>query len=152
MKAIRRIPSSLLASIVLPLLPHSVSVLRPAVIGLHAQDGGAGGAPVGKLNVPARVMAGLCMTMVSPMYPATAGDSPKAATVKVRVVIWKSGSVSPMRVVSGDPSFEVAAMNAVRLWRYKPYFRDGEAVDVTTEVEVDFVPGRPGGIVTHPKG
>lgn len=151
MKAIRRISSSLVAGVVFPLLPHSVSAMRPAAIELHAQENRAG-APVGKLNVPARVMAGLCMTMVSPMYPQTAGNSPKTEIVIVRVIIWKSGSVTPMRVLSGDSSFEAAAMNAVRLWQYRPYFRDGEPVDVTTEVEVDFVPGRPGGVVTHPRG
>ena len=90
------------------------------------------------------------MTMVSPVYPQTA-ESAMASTVVVRVVIWKTGSVSPMSVVSGKQALEDAAMNAVRQWRYQPFIRDGETVDVTTEVDVDFVPGRPGGIVTHPK-
>jgi protein TonB len=88
--------------------------------------------------------------MVSPNYPQTTEDSPKASTVIVRVVVWKSGNVSPMQVVSGPPSFQAEAMNTVRLWRYKPYTRDGEPLDVTTEIQVNFDPTKRGGTVTHP--
>lgn len=153
MKTIEGIRGAVLASIVIPLMPHSAGALRPAAArpasGLYMQESGAG-APLGKLNVPSKVMGGHCITMVSPSFPQTADDAPKASTVLVRVVIWKSGNVTPMRVVSGDPALETEAMNAVRLWRYKPYFRDGEAVDVTTDIQVDFDPAKPGGVVTHP--
>ena len=105
---------------------------------------------LGKLNVAPEVMEGHCITKVSPIYPQTDGISRRRATVVVRVVIWKSGSVSPVRVVSGDTSLEAEATNAVRLWRYKPFVRDGEPIDVTTDIHVDFDPQKPGGIVTHP--
>jgi protein TonB len=88
--------------------------------------------------------------MVSPHYPQNAGGLPTASAVIVRVVIWKSGSVSPMRALSGPPSLQDEAMNTVRLWRYKPFARDGEALDVTTDIRVDFDPAKPGGVVTHP--
>jgi hypothetical protein len=41
-------------------------------------------------------------------------------------------------------------MNTVRLWRFKPFARDGEPLDVTTDVRVEFDPAKPGGVVTHP--
>jgi protein TonB len=145
--------SLLLASMVFPPVPGTAGAMRPSAIRaagyLYLQESGAG-APLGKLNVPSKMMEGHCITMVSPSFPATAGDVPKASTVLVRVVIWKSGSVTPMRVVSGAPALETEAMNVVRLWRYKPYSRDGEAVDVTTDIEVNFDPAKPGGVVTHP--
>jgi TonB family protein len=151
MKAMRGMHRLIVAGIALSLtLPASalqLAAMRPAG-GLYLQESGAG-APLGKLNVPADVMAGHCVTMVSPIYPAAAGDSPMAATVMVRVVIWKSGDVSPMRVVSGPASLEDEAMNTVRRWHYKPFVRDGEPIDVTTEIRVNFDPGKPGGIVTH---
>jgi TonB family protein len=107
------------------------------------------GASLGKFNVPAETMAGHCLTMVSPQYPKT--EEPlKASTVVLRVVISKSGTVSPVRVVSGEPSLETEAMNAVRLWRYKPFMRDDEPIDVSTDIRVDFDPAKRGGLVTHP--
>jgi hypothetical protein len=38
----------------------------------------------------------------------------------------------------------------VRLWRYKPFAENGEALDVTTDVRVNFDPTMPGGLVSHP--
>ena len=107
------------------------------------------GASLGRLNVPAETMAGHCLTMVSPQYPQ-AGPPLKPSTVVVRVVISKSGTVAPVRVVSGEPSLETEAMNAERLWRYKPFMRDDEPIDVSTDIRVDFDPAKRGGIVTHP--
>jgi TonB family protein len=153
MKQIRCIRSLLLASVVFALRPDSASAMGPSAIrsagALYLQDSGAG-APLGKLNVSPGVMAGHCITMVSPTYPPTAGDSPTASTVVVRVVIWKSGTVSPMRVISGPSTLQDEAMNTVRLWKYKPFDRDGEPIDVTTDIRVDFDPAKPGGVVTHP--
>jgi periplasmic protein TonB len=108
------------------------------------------GVSQGKFNVSADVMAGHCITMVSPNYRQTAGDLLEASFVIVRVVVSKSGTVSPVRAISGPPALQAEAMNAVRLWRYKPFLREGEPLDVTTDVRVDFTPGKPGGIVSHP--
>ena len=104
---------------------------------------------MGKLKASPAVMAGHCLTMVSPAYPPTAGDSPTAAIVVVRVVIWKSGNVTPLRAISGPQELQDEAMNTVRLWRYKPYARDGGPLDVTTDIQVEFDPAKPGGVDTH---
>lgn len=153
MKQIRYIRSLLLASVLFPLLPGSTSALSSSSIrwpGDPYLQESAAGAPLGKLNVPAAVMAGHCLTMVSPTYPSTVGDSPTAAIVIVRVVIWKSGSVTPLRAISGPQELQDEAMNTVRLWRYKPYARDGGPLDVTTDIQVEFNPAKPGGVITHP--
>jgi TonB family protein len=152
MKQIRCIRSLVLASMVFPLLPDSASAMSPSAIrsrgGLYLQEGGA--TPLGKLNIPARMMASRCITMVSPTYPQMTENSRTPSTVIVRVVIWKSGSVSPLQVISGQSALQAAAMSAVRGWEYKPFDRDGEPLDVTTDISVDFDPAKPGGIVTHP--
>jgi TonB family protein len=93
-----------------------------------------------------------CTTKVSQRFQQIAAAERVPATVVVRVLVSTSGNVTPLRAVSGQPAFQAEAMNAVRLWHYKPYFReDGEAIEVTTDATVDFVPGRPAGMVTHPK-
>lgn len=102
------------------------------------------------LNVPAETMANRCITMVSPLYPYAAAKAAKPESIVLQAVISKSGRVSPVRLVSGSEQLEGEAMNAVRLWRYKPYMRNGEPVDVTTQIVVQFNPASPGGLVTHP--
>jgi TonB family protein len=142
----------LAAGVVLSFLPYPASAIRPSAISsaiaLHLQESGTG-APLGKLNVPAEMMARQCTTMVSPSYPQSMMNDAQSYTVFVRVVIWKSGNVSPMRVISGPLSLQDEAMKAVRLWRYRPYIRDEEPLDVTTDVKVNFVPGK-SGVVSHP--
>jgi TonB family protein len=141
------------ASILVVFLPGPAKAMRPTAIrsaGAYYFQGNGAGAASGKLNVPPEKMAALCITMVSPIYPTMSGDTQMASTVVVRAVISKSGVVSPMRLVSGLPALQAAAMNAVRLWRYKPFTQDGEPIDVTTDIRVDFVPGKPGGMVSHP--
>jgi len=149
----RGLCSAPIAIVAFSLLAKQASAMRPAAIrtagAYYLQESGAG-APLGKLNVPPQVMEGHCTTMVSPTYPQGDGVSRGPSTVVVRVVVWKSGSVYPMRVVSGDTSLEAQAMDAVRLWHYKPFLRDGDPIDVTTDIRVDFDPEKPGGVVTHP--
>jgi protein TonB len=108
------------------------------------------GTSQGKVSVSPQVMAGRCITIVSPNYPQIAGSLSEVSFVVVRVVVSRTGSVSPVRAISGPPSLQAEAMDAVRLWRYKPFLREGEPLDVTTDVRVDFNPGKPGGIVSHP--
>ena len=90
--------------------------------------------------------------MVSPNYPQLTAQHQQAGVVVVQADISRSGRVSPVRAVSGPPALQAEAMNAVRLWRYKPYLRDGAAVEVTTEIVVTFTPGTTGGLITHPNG
>jgi outer membrane biosynthesis protein TonB len=110
------------------------------------------GATVGRLFVPGNVMDGNCTTRVSPRYPSGTAN-PKPATITLRVVIGKSGAVSPMYRISGPPELEAEAMDAVRLWTCKPYMRgkgpDAVPIDVLTDLKATFTPGQPPGTITH---
>ena len=148
---IRGAIAAILIASTLPGTSHGMwgATLHPhSMAGYFQQNGVA--STFGKFHVPTSVMAGHCITMVSPQYPQGLRDTPASATVVVRVVISKSGAVSPVRLLSGQPQFEIAAMDAVRLWRYRPYMQDGEPLEVTTDLRVEFDPGKPGGLVTHP--
>jgi TonB family protein len=147
---IRSLSRLIIAGSMFCVLAGKSHAMTAAAVRFYFQQSGAG-APLGKLVVPPEAMEGQCITKVSPIYPQGDGSSRKKATVVVRVVIWKSGVVSPLRVVSGDGSLGVQAMNAVRLWHYKPFLRDGEAMDVTTDISVDFDPQMQGGMIVHPK-
>jgi len=41
-------------------------------------------------------------------------------------------------VLSGDPVLARAALEAVRQWRYKPYYLDGAPVEIQTQITVNF--------------
>jgi TonB family protein len=119
--------------------------LAPAI----AQESGAG-RPGGRLFVPEAVMAGRCTTIVSPNYPSGHSMPQPTSGVVIRAVIRSSGTVVPMYAVSGPHEFENAAMNAVRLWKFKPYIENDVPVDATTEIRVVFDPAKAGGIISHP--
>jgi TonB family protein len=106
----------------------------------------------GRPEVSAQVMASHCITMVSPHSPQLSASKQGQAVVVLQVAISRLGGVAPLRVLSGPPSLQAEAMDAVRLWRYRPYMRDGVAIDVTTQVPVTFTPGKAAGLVTHPAG
>jgi protein TonB len=94
-------------------------------------------API-SLNVSSGVMAGNLLVKTLPQYPAI----PKAAhiqgTVVLQATISESGSIQNLRVISGHPMLQQAAMDAVRSWRYKPYLLNGEPVEVETTINVVF--------------
>ena len=54
-------------------------------------------------------------------------------------MISKQGLIENLQVLSGHPMLAVAAVNAVRQWRYRPYVLNGQAVEVETEITVNFV-------------
>jgi periplasmic protein TonB len=83
-------------------------------------------------------MAGNLIEKTLPQYPAI----PKAAgiqgTVVLQATISKTGSIHNLRVISGPPMLQQAALDAVRTWRYKPYLLNGEPVEVETTINVVF--------------
>jgi len=75
---------------------------------------------------------------VQPEYPAEAREKKIEGTVKLQVIVRKDGSVTVQSVVEGDPILSPAAIEAVRLWHYEPWQRNGEPIDVQTTIEVIF--------------
>ena len=54
------------------------------------------------------------------------------------VIIAADGSVRDIQVISGHPLLVPAALEAVRLWKYSPTLLNGEPVEVSTQVDVNF--------------
>ena len=73
-----------------------------------------------------------------PQYPAIAKAARIQGIVVLQATISKSGSIQNLRVISGPPMLQQAAMDAVRSWRYKPYLLNGEPVEVETTINVVF--------------
>lgn len=52
--------------------------------------------------------------------------------------IDKDGEIKNLRVVSGPKQLVGAALDAVKKWRYRPFELKGEAVEVETDIRVNF--------------
>jgi TonB family protein len=79
---------------------------------------------------------------VRPSYPAEAKKTKTQGIVKLRFVIMKTGEVGDIQAISGDPVLVIAAMAAVKQWRYAPCRLNGEPVEVKTEIDVPFSPNQ----------
>jgi periplasmic protein TonB len=106
----------------------SVGAGRPAVVKPRAPT----------LNVSWGVMAGYLLAKTLPQYPAIAKAAHIQGIVVLQATISKSGSIQNLRVISGPPMLQQAAMDAVRSWHYKPYLLNGEPVEVETTINVVF--------------
>jgi protein TonB len=76
---------------------------------------------------------------VQPSYPALAKQARVQGTVELRAIISKTGTIENLVVVRGHPMLSGAAIEAVRQWRYRPYLLNNEAVEVETEITVNFL-------------
>jgi TonB family protein len=75
---------------------------------------------------------------VPPTYPPVARQARIQGPVVLDVVIGTDGSVSSATVVSGHPLLVQSALDAVKQWKYEPYVLDGRAVEVRTQITVQF--------------
>jgi protein TonB len=81
---------------------------------------------------------GMLIKQVQPIYPKIAVISHTEGTVLLAAVIDTQGRITQLRALHGHPLLIPAALDAVQLWRYKPYILNGTAVEVETQVSVVF--------------
>ena len=91
-----------------------------------------------KVRVSSGVAQGLLVRQVTPRYPAAARQARVQGTVALQVVIGKDGTVQSLHVLSGPSLLTQAAMDAVKQWRYKPYYLNGAPVEADTQINVNF--------------
>lgn len=73
------------------------------------------------------------------MLPATRSWLAGRVSAAIHAMISKEGVVEEANLVSGHPLLAPAAVDAVKQWRYKPYYFSGEPVEVETTVNVNFI-------------
>lgn len=72
------------------------------------------------------------------VYPAIAKARNITGMVVVEVKVGKDGKVSNPRFVSGPPVFRDAAFDAVLRYQFKPAKLNGQAIDQTTQIRLNF--------------
>ncbi len=93
---------------------------------------------ISKVRVSSGVAQGLLVRQIKPEYPALARQARIEGTVMLQATIGKDGTVQNLRVISGHPMLTAAAIAAARQWLYKPYYLNGEPVEVETQINVIF--------------
>lgn len=101
----------------------------------------------GKTHEVRRVSRGhiesaMLLRRVEPVYPALPLQMHREGRVELHAIIATDGSIQALEVVSGDPLFYASALAAVREWRYRPTFLDGQAVEVDTQISVIYTLNR----------
>jgi TonB family protein len=80
----------------------------------------------------------LPITETMPDYPSFALQTNVQGRVVLTALITKNGNLEDVRILSAPSVLDSAALEAVRTWRYQPHLENGAAVEVVTEIIVDF--------------
>jgi periplasmic protein TonB len=91
-----------------------------------------------KVRVSSGVAQGLLIRQVNPQYPQMARLARIEGRVILQATIGKDGTVQNLHLISGHPMLVQAAIDAVKQWLYKPYYLNGEPVEVDTTINVNF--------------
>jgi protein TonB len=75
---------------------------------------------------------------VQPTYPPLARSARVSGSVEFRAKISKEGNIEDLTVVRGHPLLINAAREAVLQWKYRPTMLNGQAVEVITDITVNF--------------
>jgi protein TonB len=94
------------------------------------------------LPVGGDVQMARLLRKVIPEYPALARSARISGTVRLIGIIGKDGLIQNLQIVSGHPMLTQAALEAVRLWVYKPTLLNGQPVEVIAPIDVNFTLGR----------
>ena len=85
------------------------------------------------------MLQGSLIRRVEPGYPPLARAARIQGPVVLEAIIGKDGTMQHLQLVSGHPMLVPAALEAVRQWRYRPYILNGEAIEVETQITVNFI-------------
>jgi len=91
-----------------------------------------------RVRVSQGVSQGLLIKKIQPPYPPLARHARIQGQVVLQAEISKDGSIQNLRLISGHPMLAPSAIEAVKQWRYKPYYLNGEPVEVETQITVIF--------------
>lgn len=103
---------------------------------------GAGTPPAAQKAAPLRISGIVMRTKLihadPPKYPEGARKKNIQGIVKLEIVIGTNGAVESAKVTDGPKELRKAAEKAVKHWRYKPTTVNGKAIEVETEVQLQF--------------
>jgi len=119
--------------------PGSLSEAGPAV---SVQTAAAALPPaadgVQRIRVGGNVQALNLTKKVTPTYPALAKQARIQGSVRFTALIGTDGSITSLQLIEGHPLLVESAQQAVSQWQYKPTLLNGDAVEVVTQIDVNY--------------
>jgi TonB family protein len=94
--------------------------------------------PPGTIRVEGNEQQAKLVSQPPPVYPPQARQAGISGVVRLSVLIAKDGRVKNVEVVRGHPLLVPAAIDAVWKWVYQQTLLNGEPVEVSTSVTVNF--------------
>lgn len=125
----------------------SVLIIMSGVLFAHAQSSDSAAKPSTEtgqtassrpIRVSQAVTLGLLIHEVKPKYPVAAREKGIKGYVVLGLLIGKDGVVKDLHVMNGPQELVDAASDAVRQWRYRPYYLNGQPQEVQTTVTINF--------------
>ena len=110
----------------------------PGSIGTAAVPIPAPPKPAARPPRVSHMMEGNLIYRVQPIYPPLARAARIQGPVHLRAIISRTGTIENLQALEGHPMLVGAAIDAVRQWRYRPYILNDEAVEVETQITVNF--------------
>jgi protein TonB len=89
-----------------------------------------------------QIQQAVLVSKKDPEYPKLARQTGARGLVKVTATVGKDGHVKSVKVISGHPMLQAAAVAAVKQWVYKPTLLNGQPVETDTEIVLNFVGDR----------
>jgi protein TonB len=80
------------------------------------------------------------VSKVSPEYPEMARKLRLSGSVELEATVGENGSVSSIKIVSGNPVLTRAASAALLKWKFKPFTENGTPVKAIVPLSFDFKP------------
>ena len=126
---------------------HVLSAHLESIQALSPTDETGFAPPADAILVPEKIFlsesntVSLLLRKTTPIYPYRAKAARISGTVVLQALIGKKGYVIDLRVISGPPELQEAAIAAVRTWVYRPYLLNGEPFEFTTTIHVIFTIG-----------
>jgi protein TonB len=89
-----------------------------------------------------QIQSAVLISKKDPEYPKLARQTGARGQVKLTATVGKDGHVKSVKVISGHPMLQAAAVDAVKQWVYKPTLLNGQAVETDTDIVLNFVGDR----------
>lgn len=91
-----------------------------------------------QVKVSQGVSQGLLTKRVEPVYPSLAKQMHIQGAVELQANIGTDGTIKSVKVISGESVLARAAIDAVKQWKYKPYYLGDQPVEIQTQITVNF--------------